>query len=357
MLQVMEKNGWAAPVTIFATHLNAPCSSILLAQSQIPSKVYLIIGKVNGETVFFPLDRSECVSKFESEHCEPITALASGDLQNNSTKEVVTVSSNGLLQSLRFPKSENMSDAEPPIPSRVFFQQLNSNIICCEIMDVDNDGQNEFFVVMTDKTLRSYRFSTENRCLIAQNKWEMPSQISGCSISTGSSGNYFAYLSQACKSDFIRLDFGPLKNVSIMHSKGVDRKHSTLLFIPPNPKTIRLMQSLISKIIVVDGEGSEIELHNKAGDFVCVAHTQLPSGISIVMSICPFGNLFVYAFTSDDVLSEPVARCQVLRDVDHCASFPGPSSYSLFLSLVNIYNKVAIYLIDFSHIIQIRQIM
>lgn len=65
--------------------------------------------------------------------------------------------------------------------------------------------------------------------------------------------DYFAYLSQACKSDFIRLDFGPNKDVRVINSDAVSRKHATMLFIPPNPKTIRLMQSLVEKIVIVDG--------------------------------------------------------------------------------------------------------
>jgi hypothetical protein len=64
---------------------------------------------------------------------------------------------------------------------------------------------------------------------------------------------YFAYLSQACKSDFIRLGFGPEKDVSVISSNAVDRKHATMLFVPLNPKTIRLMQSLVEKIVIVDG--------------------------------------------------------------------------------------------------------
>lgn len=51
MLKLIDKSSWAAPLTIFATHLNAPCSSILLAQSQA-QRIYLVVGKINGEVRF-----------------------------------------------------------------------------------------------------------------------------------------------------------------------------------------------------------------------------------------------------------------------------------------------------------------
>lgn len=72
-------------------------------------------------------------------------------------------------------------------------------------------------------------------------------------ISKLSFSEYFSYLSQVGKSDFIRLGFGPNKDVAVISSKIVDRKHATKLFVPPNPKTIRLMQSLVEKIVIVDG--------------------------------------------------------------------------------------------------------
>lgn len=82
MLKLHHPDGHVAPLTIFATHLNAPCSSILLAQDGQSARIYLVVGKINGETVFFPLDRAECVSKFECEINEPITALSCGNLRN-----------------------------------------------------------------------------------------------------------------------------------------------------------------------------------------------------------------------------------------------------------------------------------
>lgn len=60
MLRLIQKNAFAAPLTIFATHLNAPCSSILLAQSQ-GQRVYLIVGKINGEVNLY---RKKCNFRF-----------------------------------------------------------------------------------------------------------------------------------------------------------------------------------------------------------------------------------------------------------------------------------------------------
>ncbi|CAD5234933.1 unnamed protein product [Bursaphelenchus xylophilus] len=398
-LRLLQNDAFVTPLNVFATHLNAPCSSILLAQEDLYSRIYLVVGKITGETVFFPVDRAECVSKFESESKEPITATTAGDVRNTGKVEVVTVSCNGHLQSLRFPHPT--AQTATPIPTRVFSQQVNANVCAAECFDIDGDGLNEFLVVMTDRVVRSYRFDQMADCLVPQNKWEMPNQISGWALGLGSGGPDIGYglpdtglvhygtvpgqgipfaglaqtpnasalnaglslpmrlgqenwalLSQACQSQYVRLDFGQSKNVRVVQSTVADRKYGTLLFIPPNPYAIRLMQSLVSKLVMVTSE-KEVELHNPGGDFVCVTHARLHSGLHTIITVDPWGQLLVYAFTKDSQVVDPVARCNVLRDVDHMCAFPGPSNYSLFLSLVNIYNKVAIYLIDLAHIIQI----
>ncbi|CAD5227512.1 unnamed protein product [Bursaphelenchus okinawaensis] len=744
-LRLLQSDAFVTPLNVFATHLNAPCSSILLAQEDVYSRVYLIVGKITGETVFFPVDRAESVSKFESESKEPITAITAGDVRNTGKVEVVTVSCNGHLQSLRFPHPTKLTAT--PIPTRVFSQQVNANVCAAECFDIDGDGLNEFLVVMTDRVVRSYRFDQLADCLVPQNKWEMPNQISGWGLGLGNgygtghvsgngsngtvgiveeggtkfgflaggtgggdtgygtgavgrdtgygigavgrdtgygtgtvgrdtgygigavgrdtgygtgtgqgsgrgtvsgtsegaqsygtnsaagqsttystgdgtvrvgekhgigsghsartghasgngindvlstgrtrkhdtnensknlqgnplnsaltvgladcvlanqlktgldladnlkkllhnstSGHFlnatqsydlqslqrtglspmnlqnpstamlkslsksqgiqilsststgiqnlasnnqsiqntmnqnplntlsiqnpqdltstsqnqnfqnstsqnqnliiasqnqnsslpsqnqnptspsqnlqnasskhnllsptstnsnllnltspsqdllnltspsnqnllnpsffstsgislpfglgqenWALLSQACQSQYVRLDFGLSKNVKVVQSTVADRKYVTLLFIPPNPHSVRLMQSLVNKLVIVSG-GKEVELQNPGGDFVCVTHARLHSGLHTVITVDPWGQLLVYAFTKDTQVIDPVARCNVLRDVDHMCAFAGPSNYSLFLSMVNIYNKVAIYLIDLAHIIQL----
>ncbi|KAI6205834.1 Integrin-alpha FG-GAP repeat-containing protein 2 [Aphelenchoides besseyi] len=350
MLKLTQPDASVSPLTIFSTHLNAPCTSLLLGQEQSNTRIYLIVGKINGETVFFPIDRGECVSKFECEINEPVTALTAGDLRHIGKRELVSVSCNGFLQVLRFPRGESPND--PPIPTRVFCQQINANVCAAEIIDIDNEKL--LVVIMTDRVVRSYRFQSDTSCLVSISKYEMPTQISGWSV--GLSHDIFAFLSQACQSHYIKLDFGPNKDVNIVASNMIDRRHATLLFVPNEPFSICLMQSLVEKIVVV-GEDGEHELHNAGGDFVCVSHARLSSGLHAIMAVDPWGQLSIYAQSPKMVLQEPIARCQVLRDVDHMVAFPGPSDYSLFLSLVNIYNKVAIYLINLSQVVQIQPIL
>jgi hypothetical protein len=138
------------PASSFTTLLNAPCSSLILTQSDPPTlTIYLIVGKIAGEVIFFeifPADRLHCVSRFESDVKAPITAIAAGDLRNTGRAELVVIQSNGLLQSLNYPGRGNSS-----APTLLFSQQLYSNICSAEVRDIDGDGQCELVVVMTDR--------------------------------------------------------------------------------------------------------------------------------------------------------------------------------------------------------------
>lgn len=55
------------------------------------------------------------------------------------------------------------------------------------------------------------------------------------------------------------------------------------------------------------------------------------------------------------ILSEPIARCEVLKDVDHAFAFPAPNKHSFFLSLVNIHKRVLCYLINLSSVVQVEK--
>ncbi|KAI6243764.1 hypothetical protein M3Y99_00040400 [Aphelenchoides fujianensis] len=333
------------PLSFFATNLNAHCSSMLLAQDPSNARIFLIVGKINGETVFFPIARDQCISKFESEAVEPVTALTAGDLRNVGRREVVAITSNGLLQTLNFPKNETPDD--PPIPSLVFCQQINANICAAEIVELEH--QNLLCVVMTDRVGGADVSlpNAEEKCLHSLYKFEAPEQISG---------DIHFFLSQACQDHYLKLDLGINKEVHVMNSHSTDRKHATLLFVPSNPLCVCLMQSLVQKIVIVHESGETVLENEGGGDFVCCTHTRLLSGIHVLLAIDPFGGLTIYAFNSQSVLKEPIARCEVLKDVDHAVAFPAAHKYSFFLALVNIHKRVLLYQINLSSVVQVEKI-
>ena len=77
-MKIIRKQASLPPLALLVTQLNGPCSSMAFAQPTPHEPIYLIIGKTTGEAVFFPISRSEFVSKFESEIKCPISAIAEG---------------------------------------------------------------------------------------------------------------------------------------------------------------------------------------------------------------------------------------------------------------------------------------
>ncbi|KAI1718830.1 fcf1 domain-containing protein [Ditylenchus destructor] len=347
-MKILKENVDIAPVTFFATLLNAPCTALLLASESKESVAYLIVGKSNGETVFFPTDRSECVSKIDCAANVPITAIASGDLRNTGKVEVITITSNGLLQSLEFP-SVGLS--------RTFCQQIYANVCSAQILDVDGDGSAELVVVMTDRVVRSYRFIGDAEKLVPLNKWEMPSQISGWSIGIDNSNQCYALLSQYGQSHHVVLEFGATKEVRVVQPRRNDsRLYATQLFVPLTPTFATLFHSLAEKIIVADHDTNcEMEICNPESDFMCVTTMQLDSGLNVLVALDSYGELLIYGWSKDiELRSEPLARCQqVMREVDYMCGFPGPSQNSLMIGLVNVFNKVSLFSIDLSHAVSI----
>ncbi|KAH7700193.1 integrin-alpha FG-GAP repeat-containing protein 2-like protein, partial [Aphelenchoides avenae] len=238
-MRILRPHAHIAPVTMIGTHLTASCTSIILTRASPQTKIYLI-------TVFFPVDRSEPVSKHECEQKVPITAMALGDLRNSGRKEIVTINSSGLLQCLDFPTG---TESEPlPAPARVFSQQIYPNVCSMELLDIDGDGLTEMVVVMTDRVVRSYRYAEQACRVVPLNKWEMPAQISGWTIGLGSTN--YALISQTDQSHYVRLDFGPSKDVKVIQSKINEDAQCTQFVVPPHPFSVRLIHCLAEKIIV-----------------------------------------------------------------------------------------------------------
>uniref|UniRef100_A0A914HRN2 Uncharacterized protein n=1 Tax=Globodera rostochiensis TaxID=31243 RepID=A0A914HRN2_GLORO len=334
-------------------------NTILLEQPSEESKIIAEnkpseeLERANGETVFFPTDRTECVSKFENEEKVPISAIASGDLRNLSKPELVTITTSGTLTSLSFP----CGAANGPV--------------CL-------DGLVELVVVMTDRVVRSYRYVEELARMIPLNKWEMPTHISGWAI--GLDRSNFALLSQLEEHNYVRLEFGPTKEVYVLKiSDGHHQQQTTIIdpsaadrpFVPPprtqlvvpkRPFAVHLLHSMAQRIALVD-EGSkpsiEVELHNPDGaDIACACATTLSSQLRIVVTVDSWGQLSIYAWRDGDQQQqqqkscEPVVSCRVMRDADHVCCCGGPRTYDerLFVGVVNVFNRVAILSVDLGHI-------
>uniref|UniRef100_A0AC35GKN5 PIN domain-containing protein n=1 Tax=Panagrolaimus sp. PS1159 TaxID=55785 RepID=A0AC35GKN5_9BILA len=288
--------------------------------------IYLIIGKTTGEAVFFPISRSENLSKFESDIKCSISAISEGDLRNSNSKEIVIIQSNGLLQVLDYPSEYNDG------PVRTFSQQIYANVC----------------------GFRSYRYHEETDRLLPLNKWEMPSQISGWCI--GFNGTYhYLLLSQCDQSQYVTIDFGPSKEVRVQNSI-INDSIRTQLILSPRPQAADLAHCLAERIIIANLEcQTETELRDVKYDICCAGALTLENGLSVVVTIDPKGCLLVYGWTKGLLqTTEPLAKCQSLKNPIFLCIYPYLQRNScVCVSIVDVLNHVSVYLIDLAHIISV----
>jgi hypothetical protein len=166
----------------------------------------------------------------------------------------------------------------------------------------------------------------------------------------------YALISQADRNQFVFLDFGPTQEVKVCQSMINNKCHNSQFVIPPMPFSVRLIHCIAEKVIAVDAEcNTETQLRNGSfgTDVACIATVTLSSGLRVLTTVDTFGQLLIYGWMGNMITTtEPLARCQVLRDADHICTF-AESDHSLILGLVNVYDKVAVYLIDLSYAIEL----
>jgi len=300
--------------------------------------------------VFFPVtDRSECISKFESEDRIPIT-LAVGDIRHHAKTEVVTIAQNGHLHVLSLPLGNHYG------PAHIFSQIVYPNICSAQIMDIDGDGLCEMICTMTDRVIRSYRYSEEAIQMIPINKWEMPAQISGWSIGLGEPN--FALFSQSDDDSdyFVRLELSGEMNISVIRTCTEKEVELPQMILPRKTHYAELLNSMVSSIAVANhDQDKEAELVNNGSDIVCITTATIrrtKGCMQAVATIEPLGEVMIYVWNeSEAVCPEPVAKCKLLPDAQNMCSFSGcQKELQLLIGIVNGLNKVAVVLIDFSNI-------
>uniref|UniRef100_A0A1I7W4F7 Integrin-alpha FG-GAP repeat-containing protein 2 n=1 Tax=Loa loa TaxID=7209 RepID=A0A1I7W4F7_LOALO len=302
---------------VFATHLNALSSSVLMVWSRNHQQLFIIVGKCNGDV---------------SLYCD----------------EIVAISASGQIRSFDFPQTDTQNgELQKPLP--LFEQLVQANICTSYIGDIDGDGSSELLVLMTDRCVRTYRYVANH--LAPLNKYEVPSHVYGFALGTTTSGLYYALLVERNENYVVKIDFGS-DRCNILPQTLDSSLSSRKLVVPSQPIFLSLVGSLAARLLVINPEsGTEITLENPVGDFICATTVNLQS-MYVAMTLDVFGTLLIYGWSDYTTCrAYLIAKTTILPDADRITALPGRNENEVLFCVCTVYFKIAVYRIDLSSVI------
>ncbi|VDM96029.1 unnamed protein product [Thelazia callipaeda] len=364
---ISESNRNVNVEALFASHLSAPSSSILMEWSQTRLQFFVIIGKYSGDLLVFTINQQ--YTKLENIFNNPVTSVCCGKLRQNSD-EIVAISATGQIRSFDFPHIDPESDElQKPLP--LFEQLIQANICASYIGDLDGDGLYELLVSMTDRCVRTYRYVANH--LAPLSKYEVPSHICGLAIGITNSGQFCAFLTERRKNYVVKIFFGS-NSCNILPQMTVSESSIQELIVPDRPVFLDLIGSLASRLRLISAgllvqffvivfyqsfyigvveDDSSVTLVNPGGDFICAATVNLPNEMFIAMILDIYGNLLIYGWKENEIPpTQPIAKAIVLPDADRIAALPSGDEHEILLCVCTVYFKVVVYLIDLSSLLK-----
>uniref|UniRef100_A0A8R1TYN9 Uncharacterized protein n=1 Tax=Onchocerca volvulus TaxID=6282 RepID=A0A8R1TYN9_ONCVO len=345
-MKIAESEASINAAALFATHLNASSSSVLMVWSPANhQQLFIIIGKCNGDLVFFTINRQ--YTKLENIFKSPLTTICFGKLRQSSD-EIVAISAGGQIRSFDFPQTDAQNgELQKPLP--LFEQLIQANICASYIGDIDGDGSSELLVLMTDRCVRTYRYVANH--LAPLSKYEVPSHVYGFALGITSSGLYYALLAERHENYLVKIDFSS-NNCDILPQTLPFNSSSRILMVPNQPIYLSLIGSLAAQLLVINPEsGTKITLENPVGDFICATTVNLQN-MYVVLTLDIFGILLIYRWSDHTACqAHLIAKAIVLPDADRITAVPSRNENEFLLCLCTVYFKVAVYRIDLSSVL------
>lgn len=211
----------------FSVSGNVCMKGIILGDVDNDNDSELVVGCLNGDLFIF-----KGVNTVAWKHASGlgmIVVVLVADVCNNGTNYLLVVSGDGSLHLFNVGtssegkdvkktegKGERCEKKEEPTTSSIqpcYMQKLPANVHCVLVADIDGDGLKELVVAMTDRVVRSYKWQNiapdgdaaaassinaehPSGLFVAQNKWEMYSQIGTISTNVDDCGREYLLVSQ-----------------------------------------------------------------------------------------------------------------------------------------------------------------
>ncbi|GFU13038.1 KICSTOR complex protein ITFG2 [Nephila pilipes] len=186
---------------VFEFKGNVSKNAICLGDADNDGDYELAIGNLQGDMAIFKGDHTHAF--FEAHDLGMIMVIVIGDVLNEGKNSSICISGEGLCSIFEI-RNENLLEGERKNLQPFHVQRLPANTKVALLADVDNDGELELVLGLTDHVLRTYRWVRINQNpndfsgkLVGLHKLELADQIGSISLNPSTDGTPYILVAQS----------------------------------------------------------------------------------------------------------------------------------------------------------------